>query len=44
MGSLVHTYIHIYHSHFIPEGVAEVSQMYFRDAQVLPNLHSYEGY
>jgi hypothetical protein len=32
------TYIHTYHSHFIPEGVAEVSQIFLRDAHVLPKL------
>jgi hypothetical protein len=30
--------IHIYHSRFIPEGVAEVSQIFLRDTHVLPNL------
>jgi hypothetical protein len=34
------TYIHTYHSRFIPEGVAEVSQIFLRD--VLPKLVSYE--
>jgi hypothetical protein len=29
------TYIHTYHSRFIPEGVAEISQIH-RDAHVLP--------
>jgi hypothetical protein len=28
--------IHIYHSRFIPEGVAEASQIFLRDAYVLP--------
>jgi hypothetical protein len=32
------TYIHIYHSRFIPEGVAEVRQIFLRDTQVLPKL------
>jgi hypothetical protein len=31
-------YIHSYHSRFIPEGVAEVSQIFLRDAHVLPKL------
>jgi hypothetical protein len=30
--------IHTYHSHFIPEGVAEVSQIFLRDTHVLPKL------
>jgi hypothetical protein len=38
----VHTYIHTYHSRFIPEGVAEVSQIFLRDIHVLPKLVSYE--
>jgi hypothetical protein len=33
-----YTYIHTYHSHFIPEGVAEASQIFFRDAHVLLKL------
>jgi hypothetical protein len=37
-----HTYIHTYHSRFIPEGVAEVSQIVLRDTHVLPKLVSYE--
>jgi hypothetical protein len=36
------TYIHTYHSRFIPEGVAEVSQIFLRDTHVLPKLVSYE--
>jgi hypothetical protein len=32
-----YTYIHTYHSHFILEGVAELSQILLRDAHVLPN-------
>jgi hypothetical protein len=36
------TYIHTYHSRFIPEGVAETSQIFLRDAHVLPTLVSYE--
>jgi hypothetical protein len=35
-------YIHTYHSRFIPEGVAEASQTFLRDAHVLPILFSYE--
>jgi hypothetical protein len=30
--------IHTYHSRFIPEGVAEVSQIFLRDTLVLPKL------
>jgi hypothetical protein len=29
-------YRHTYHSRFIPEGVAEVSRIFLRDAHVLP--------
>jgi hypothetical protein len=36
--------IHTYHSRFIPEGVAEASQILLRDAHVLPKLLSCEGY
>jgi hypothetical protein len=36
------TYIHTYHSRFIHEGVAETSQKFLRDAQVLPKLFNYE--
>jgi hypothetical protein len=35
-------YIHTYHSRFIPERVAEVSQIFLRDTLVLPKLVSYE--
>jgi hypothetical protein len=35
------TYIHTYHSRFIPKGVAEVSQVFLRDTHVLPKLVSY---
>jgi hypothetical protein len=38
----INTYIHTYHSRFIPEGVAEVSQIFFRDTYVLPKLIIYE--
>jgi hypothetical protein len=37
-----HTYIHTYHSRFIPEGVGEVSQIFLLDTHVLPKLVSYE--
>jgi hypothetical protein len=37
-------YIHTYHSRFIPEGVAEASQILFPDAYVLPKLLSCEEY
>jgi hypothetical protein len=36
--SLVHTYIHTYRSRIIPEGIAEVSQIFLRDTHVLPKL------
>jgi hypothetical protein len=43
MGTLTEvTYIHTYHSRFIPEGVADVSQIFLRDTHVLPKLVSYE--
>jgi hypothetical protein len=35
---LVHTYRYTYHSRFIPEGIAEVSQIFLRDTHVLPKL------
>jgi hypothetical protein len=35
-------YIHTYHSLLISEGVAELSQIFFRDTHVLPKLVSYE--
>jgi hypothetical protein len=31
-------HIHTYHSRFIPEGVAEVSQIFLRDTHILPKL------
>jgi hypothetical protein len=31
-----------YHSHCFPEGVAEASQIFLRDAHVLPKLFRYE--
>jgi hypothetical protein len=40
----LHTYLHTYHSRFIPEGVAEVFQIFLRDIHVLPKLVSYEEY
>jgi hypothetical protein len=36
--------LHTYHSSFIPEGVAEASQIFLRNAQVLPKLVSCEEY
>jgi hypothetical protein len=39
-----HTYIHTYHSRFIPEGVAEASQILLRDAHDLPKLLRCEDY
>jgi hypothetical protein len=36
------TYIHTYHSRFIPEGVAESSQIFLQDTHVSPKLVSYE--
>jgi hypothetical protein len=35
-----YTYIHTYHSRFIPERVAEVSQIFLRDTHVLPKFVS----
>jgi hypothetical protein len=32
-----------YYSLFIPEGVAEASQIFLRDAQIFPKLLSYEN-
>jgi hypothetical protein len=34
--SLSQVYIHTYYSRFIPEGVAEASKIFLRDAHVLP--------
>jgi hypothetical protein len=34
--------IHTFHLSFIPEGVAEASQIFLRGAHVLPKLFSYE--
>jgi hypothetical protein len=39
---LHYKYIHTYHSRFIPEGVAQVSQIFLRDAHFLPKFVSYE--
>jgi hypothetical protein len=41
----IHTYLDTYityHSRFIPVGVAEVTQIFPRNAHVLPKLFSYE--
>jgi hypothetical protein len=38
LGDHTSTYIHTYHSRFIPEGVAEASQIFLRDAHVLTKL------
>jgi hypothetical protein len=40
--SILSTYVHTYHSRFIPKGIAEASQIFLRDAHVLPKLFSYE--
>jgi hypothetical protein len=37
-----YTYIHTYHSRFIPEGVAEVSQIFLRSTHVFLKFVSYE--
>jgi hypothetical protein len=37
-----YVFIHTYHSRFIPEGVAEVSEIFLRDTHNLPKLVSYE--
>jgi hypothetical protein len=37
-------WLHTYHSRFIPEGVAEASQIFLRDTHGLPKLFSYEEY
>jgi hypothetical protein len=34
-------HLHTYHSRLIPEGVAEASQIFLRDAHVLPKWFSY---
>jgi hypothetical protein len=39
---MVRLYIHTYHPRFIPEGVAEASQIFLRDTHVIPKLVSYE--
>jgi hypothetical protein len=33
-----------HHSQFIPEEVAETSQMFLRDTRIIPKLLSYEKY
>jgi hypothetical protein len=38
----VNTYIPTYHSFFIPDGIAEVFQIFLRDTHVLTELVSYE--
>jgi hypothetical protein len=38
----IHTYLQTYHSRFIPEGIAKVSQIFLRDTHVLPKIVSYE--
>jgi hypothetical protein len=35
---LVNVYIHKYHSRFIPQGIAEASQMFLRDVYILLKL------
>jgi hypothetical protein len=37
-------HIHTYRSRFIPEGLAEASQIFLRDAHFLPKLLSYYEY
>jgi hypothetical protein len=37
------TYIHTYHSRFIPVGVAEVSQVFLRDTPIAILLQSISG-
>jgi hypothetical protein len=37
-------FIHTYHSRLVAEGVAEVSQIFLRDAHLLPKWHSYVEY
>jgi hypothetical protein len=36
--TFIQTYIHTYHSRVIPEGVAEVSQIFLQETNVLPKL------
>jgi hypothetical protein len=38
----IDTDVDTYHSRFIPEGVAEASQIFLRDTHVLSQLFSYE--
>jgi hypothetical protein len=42
--SEIFSYIDTYHSHFIPEGVAEATQIFLRDAHVISKLLGYEEY
>jgi hypothetical protein len=37
----LHTYLRTYHSRFVREGIAEVSQIFLRKTHVLPKLVSY---
>jgi hypothetical protein len=42
-GQMAPFYINTYiHTHFVPGGIAEVSQIHLRDTYVLPKLVSYE--
>jgi hypothetical protein len=36
--NVIGTFIHTYHSRFIPKGVAEESQIFLRETQILPKL------
>jgi hypothetical protein len=38
------TYIHTYHSRFIPEGVAEAYQIFLLNTHALPKILNYEEY
>jgi hypothetical protein len=40
---MTYLHIHTYHSRFIREGVAEVSQILLQDTHVLPKLVSYKN-
>jgi hypothetical protein len=42
--SMYNMNLHIYHSRFIPEEVAEVSRVFLPDSYDLPKLLSYEEY
>jgi hypothetical protein len=37
----IYRYIHTYYSRFIPDGAPEASQIFLRDAHVLPKIFSY---